>query len=140
MACALFLSVRPKYAERILQGIKTVELRRVCPAVSEGDKIVLYISSPTREVKAILIVESIICDRPEKLWREIKDKAGVTRTEFEDYFNGAKSGVAIHIRDVKELSSSISLSVLRKLWPNFMPPQNYRYVSEREFSALMNLM
>jgi predicted transcriptional regulator len=140
MAGALFLSVRPKYAERILQGIKTVELRRVRPAISKGDKIVLYISSPAREVRAILVVESVSCDRPDKLWKEVKDKAGVTRSEFEDYFNGAKLGVAIYIRDVQELSFSIDLSILRKLWPNFMPPRSYRYVSDREFSALMHFM
>jgi predicted transcriptional regulator len=137
MGGALFLSIRPKYAERILRGIKTVELRRVCPAVSEGDKIVLYISSPTKEVRAIFIVERICCDKPDRLWRDIKDKAGVTRNEFEDYFNGAKAGVAIHIKDVQELSFPITLSTLRKLWPNFRPPQSYRYVSAGQLSEIL---
>jgi predicted transcriptional regulator len=137
MGGALFLSIRPKYAERILRGIKTVELRRVCPVVSEGDIIVLYISSPTKEVRAIFIVERICCDKPDRLWREIKDKAGVTRNEFEDYFNGAKAGVAIHIKDVQELSFPITLSALRKLWPNFRPPQSYRYVSAGQLSEIL---
>lgn len=137
MVGALFLSIRPKYAKRILRGIKTVELRRVCPAVSEGDKILLYISSPTKELRAFFIVERIFCDKPDKLWRETKDKAGITRNEFENYFYGAKAGVAIHIKDVQEFSLPITLSELRKLWPNFRPPQNYRYVSAKQLSEIL---
>jgi predicted transcriptional regulator len=109
----------------------------VCPAVSVGDKIVLYISSPTKEVRAIFIVERICCDKPNRLWKEIKNKAGVTRNEFKDYFNGAKAGVAIHIKDVQELSFPIRLSVLRKLLPNFRPPQSYRYVSSGQLSKIL---
>lgn len=138
MRRALFLSIRPKYGEVILKGIKTVELRRVCPTVSGGDKIVLYISSPTREVKAISVVESICCTNPDTLWQDVKDKAGVTRKEFNNYFQGARSAVAIYIKDVQELSSPIPLKLLRHLWPNFNPPQSYRYVSEIEVSELIN--
>jgi len=136
---AIFLSVRPKHAEKILLGIKTVELRRMRPSISEGDRIVIYITSPKKEIRAISIVERIIFGKPEKLWKEAKDKAGVTRNEFEEYFNGAKAGVAIYIRNVQELSFPITLSTLRELWPNFMPPQSYRYISDREFSELLRL-
>lgn len=135
----LFLSVRPKYAERIMQGTKTVELRRACPDVSEGDKVVLYISSPTKAVMAISVVDNICCAEPNKLWRKIKDRVGVTRPEFEDYFNGAKVGVAIQIRDVQELPRPITLSTLRNLWPDFSPPQSYRYFSAKEFSQLLRI-
>lgn len=137
MRGALFLSIRPQHAERILKGIKTVELRRVCPSIAKGDKIVLYISSPAKEVRAIFIVERISCDNPDRLWNKVKDKAGVTRNEFKNYFSGAKAAVAIYIREVKELPIPITLSALRQLWPNFIPPQSYRYVSDKEFSELL---
>jgi predicted transcriptional regulator len=136
---ALFLSVLPKYADKILRGIKTVELRRMRPTISEGDKIVIYISSPTMAVRAISVVDDISYARPDRLWSEIKDKAGVTRAEFNEYFDGAKKGVAIHIKDVQVLSFPIALSSLRQLWPNFKPPQSYRYFSTGEFSELMCL-
>lgn len=137
MPGALFLSVRPKYADRILHGIKTVELRRMRPSISEGDLIIIYISSPMKEIRAISIVESISCDKPDNLWKEVKAKAGVTRSEYEDYFNGAKVGVAIYIKEVRELAFPIALSSLRKIWPNFRPPQSYRYVSEDEVSEML---
>ncbi|MHB8066399.1 MAG: ASCH domain-containing protein [Desulfobaccales bacterium] len=140
MSNALFLSVRPKYAERIINGDKTVELRRMRPSISEGDRIVIYISSPTKEIRAISVVESISCDKPEKLWQKVKHRAGVTRHEYEDYFNGAKAGVAIYIREVRALSSPIALSSLRKIWPNFKPPQSYRYVSEEEVCEILQLV
>ncbi len=140
MPGALFLSIRPKYAERIIYGNKTVELRRIRPSISEGDLIVIYMSSPTKEIRAISVVGNIFCAKPDKLWHEVKDMAGVTRNEFEDYFNGAKVGVAIYIKEVKELSFPIALSSLRKIWPNFRPPQSYRYVSEQQVSEILELI
>jgi predicted transcriptional regulator len=133
----LFLSLRPKYAEKILQGTKTVELRRARPSISEGDKVVLYVTSPTKAVKAISTVEDVHCARPDQLWRKIKDKAGITHAEFEEYFEGAQEGVAIHIKDVQELARPVTLSTLRKLWPNFSPPQSYLYFSDKQLAQLM---
>lgn len=139
MKRALLLSIRPKFADRIIKGIKTVELRRIRPSIKEGDRILIYISSPAKEVRAFFVVERIICAKPENLWNDVKDKAGITRNEFDDYFNGAKAAIAIHIKDVQELPLPINLSTLRKLWPNFIPPQSYRYVSESDFYEILQL-
>lgn len=139
MKRVLFLSVRPKYAAQILQGTKTVDLRRLYPTVSKGDKVVLYISSPTKAVQATATVESISCAEPSKLWKEVRDRAGVTRVEFDDYFSDAAKGVAIHIKNVQKLKYPIPLSTLRQLWPNFRPPQSYRYFSVEELARLRNI-
>lgn len=47
---ALFVSVKPRFAEKILAGEKSVELRRVRPSVTPGTLVIFYASSPTREV------------------------------------------------------------------------------------------
>jgi len=140
MVGALFLSVRPKYAERILHGIKTVELRRIRPSISKGDMIVIYSTSPTKEIKAISFVQNVLCTSIDQLWKKVKDKAGITRNEFDDYFKGAKAGVAIYITKVKKFSFPITLSSLRKIWPAFRPPQSYCYVSDQEVSEIFRLM
>jgi predicted transcriptional regulator len=140
MAGALFLSIQPKYTERILHGIKTVELRRIRPSISKGDMIVIYSTSPKKEIMAISFVQNVVCSGIDNLWRKVKDKAGITRNEFDNYFKGAKAGVAIYIRGVKEFSCPITLSTLRKIWPDFRPPQSYRYVSEKEVSEIYHLM
>ncbi len=139
MKQAIFLSVKPKYAERILNGGKTVELRRIRPAISKGDRIILYVSSPAKAVRAISTVDKVSSGDPSRLWREVGEEAGITRAEFYDYFERAKAAVAIHIKDVEELSKPIPLAILRELWPGFRPPQNYRYFSPDELSSLLEI-
>ena len=65
---SILMSVRPQYAEKILRGEKTVELRRVRPRVAPGDVIVMYVSSPEREVRALLQVEEVLEAHPAALW------------------------------------------------------------------------
>ena len=44
----LLLLIHSRFAERILAGSKTVELRRVRPGIEPGDRVLLYASSPVR--------------------------------------------------------------------------------------------
>src|SRR5438552_3893096 len=39
---ALLLSIRPKHAEKIFDGIKTVELRRIRPRLQRGDLVLVF--------------------------------------------------------------------------------------------------
>ena len=43
----LLLSIRPTFVERIIDGTKTAELRRVRPTVRPGQDVLIYGSSPT---------------------------------------------------------------------------------------------
>jgi predicted transcriptional regulator len=133
----LFLSIRPEHGDRILQGAKTVELRRISPLISEGDKVILYFSSPVKAVRATTIVDNVSRLELDDLWRKIKKKAGITKAEFDEYFDGLDEGVAIHIKNVYELPNSVTLSALRRLWPGFVPPQSYRYFSDKQLDRLM---
>lgn len=136
---ALFLSVRPTYARRILQGKKTVELRRVRPRISEGALLLLYVSSPVKAVQGISVVERITAAQPDALWRQVAHNVGVTRSEFDDYFEGARMAIAIHLGAVQALSPAITLSDLRGLWPGFCPPQSYQYFTRAELFALSEI-
>ena len=44
----ILISIRPQFANEILDGSKRYELRRRDGAVSAGDELVIYSSSPTR--------------------------------------------------------------------------------------------
>jgi predicted transcriptional regulator len=135
---ALFLSIAPKFAARILLRLKTVELRRVRPKVKKGDTILLYASSPEKKLYAMAVVEEVTFASPEILWSDVKNEAGITPKEFHGYFDGADIGYAIWFRDLEELPEPVELSKLRVLWPGFHPPQIYRYLSHKEFLDLMD--
>ena len=128
----LLLSVRPKYAEKILAGTKKIELRRIKPRVSEGDLLILYVSYPIKAIMGIGIVEQTVSDFPESLWKKVCDGAGISKTEFDAYYEGANLGYGIILQKVLPLENPISLNELRKLWGNFHPPQSYKYLSQQE--------
>ena len=125
---ALLLSIRPKFASQILDGSKTVELRRVRPHVRTGQRVLIYGSFPTMALLGVAEVQDVLTSRPAKMWSKVGRLAGVTREEFTEYFRGARRAVAIRLRCVRAFSRPVGLSSLRERWPWFRPPQSYCYV------------
>jgi len=132
----ILLSIRPKYAEKIFNGTKRVELRRVMPNLKEGDTIFVYVSSPVKELRGHFEVEKVVKKPIDKLWLQVKQDIGITEEEFYEYYTGVEYGFGIYLRAPASIRSPISLDRLRKLWKNFHPPQNYRYISKLEFEIM----
>ena len=130
----LFISIKPRYAAMIFSGKKTVELRRTEPRVGKGDKMIVYVSSPTKEVTGVCTVTEIEKDSPAKLWHRIRDKAGVTKEEFDDYFDGACQAVAIHVHKPKMFGNPVCLVTLRQDF-SIQPPQSFRYVETVDWAG-----
>jgi predicted transcriptional regulator len=124
----LFLSVRPRYAERILEGTKTVELRRVRPTASQGQRVLIYSSSPTMAVLATTTVERIDWGSVDEVWRRVRRSAGLSRHDYLDYFRGAERASAIWLGSVMAFETPVALRELRERWPWFRPPQSYCFV------------
>ena len=124
----LLLSIRPPFVERILEGTKTAELRRVRPTARTGQDVLIYGSSPTMALLASAVVQAVDTASPSTLWRSVRDAAGVSREEYLAYFAGAPIASAIWLGQVAAFEQPISLKLLRERWPWFRPPQSYCYV------------
>lgn len=135
----LLISIHPKYAAKIFEGTKTVELRRAFPSARPINMIVVYVTTPVKAVAGVIRVERVVAHSPRGLWTIVKDKAGVTRQEFSEYYSGTDIGYGIFIKDVVELARPIPLSALRDCWGNFQPPQSYRYLSQAQLTEVMGL-
>jgi predicted transcriptional regulator len=133
----LLLSVKPEHASKIFAGSKTVELRRIRPKLNEGDLIVVYVSSPKKEIQGAFEVGKIIAGSPAGLWKKVKERSGLTWNEFSAYFADAEIGYALEIRTTWIYKAPIKLHCLRKLWEDFSPPQSYRYITNAEHDALL---
>ena len=59
----LIISVKPRFADPILTGEKTYELRRIKPNIKKDDRILLYVTAPRKE----LIEEECEKDNPNGL-------------------------------------------------------------------------
>jgi predicted transcriptional regulator len=126
---ALFLSVRPRFAQLILSGKKSVELRRVRPNVQAGDLILLYASSPIRELLGVCTVAGVEVAPAHALWKKHGGQTGVRRAEFDSYFAGCVRAVAISLADVQRVTKPRTLEELRDRLPGFVPPQSFSYIS-----------
>jgi predicted transcriptional regulator len=132
---ALLISLRPRFAELLLQGTKTVELRRVQPAVSRGTLVLLYASSPTRALVGTGVVADVQAADHEDIWRRHGMQTGISRDEYDEYFAGAAAAVAITLHDVQRLSNPLPLSQLRKGRGWFRPPQSFRYLDAQQTAS-----
>jgi predicted transcriptional regulator len=133
MSRNVLLSVRPKYANKIFKRTKTVELRRVRPKrLEKGDLVLLYVTSPVKALMGAFKVDKIIEKPLKDLWRIVQKKAGITRQEFDNYYEGVSIGVGIffNVQDVQQLDNPIALDILKA--QSFQPPQGFRYCQTNE--------
>lgn len=126
----LLLSIKPRFAEQIFDGSKTIELRRVAPKVDFNDKVIVYVSSPVKAIWGAFSVHTIESMPPLELWDKYREEAGVTMEEFRDYFEGSETAYGIVLFNVQKFAKPIPLESLRKSHPGFHPPQLYRYLRD----------
>ncbi|MEY2496156.1 MAG: hypothetical protein QOJ45_2648 [Verrucomicrobiota bacterium] len=129
----LLISVRPKFAEMIFDGSKTVELRRVRPRVGKGGVAIVYVSSPIKQLQGAFEIAKVVSASPSVLWNRYGAKAGITRKEFFEYFAGKILGHALVIKRAWKLAVSTCLSCLKRTQRGFHPPQSFHYVRRNLF-------
>lgn len=134
---ALFLSLRPRYADLLLDGRKTVELRRVRPAAAVGSIVLLYASSPTMTLVGRATIGQIYVASLNEIWHRHGSKTGISRDEYDLYFAGIDRAVAIELQGIRRLERPRHLDDLRRRLGGFRPPQSYRYLDSRELAALI---
>lgn len=135
----LLMSIRPSYIQKILEGTKTIELRRTRPKLRQGDLIVFYASSPQKAIRAAATVKTIIEGTPEDVWANNSDKIGVDKSAYDDYFEGSAKAFGIVLETVWAYVKPVGINEMRELFESFMPPQSFRYLSKEE-SKVVSLL
>lgn len=134
----LFVSIKPRFADKIFAGEKSVELRRVRPSVAApGTLVVFYASSPACEVVGTARIETIEVDTPTAIWNRHSNAVGLRRSEFRSYFKDARDAVGIVLEEVKALPKSVPLADLRERIADFEPPQSFRYIDAEQTAAVI---
>ncbi|WP_457612313.1 hypothetical protein [Methanocaldococcus sp.] len=127
---SVLLSIKPKYFERIIKGIKKYEFRKRI-FNSNVKKVYLYVSKGNSlysgKIAGFFYRGKILMDDPFKLWDKVKDLSGLTEKEFFDYFKNSKLGYAIEIRDFKLFNNPIDPKAIEE---NFKPPQDFCYLDK----------
>ena len=116
------ISIRPNFADAILDGTKTVELRRRIPPIAVGTRLWIYATRPTAAIVGSAIVSAILRDTPDVIWKRVSNKTALERGEFDHYFDGTNVAIGIKHCTVKRVNH-IGIERLRKWRSGFHPPQ-----------------
>lgn len=130
----IWLSIHPRWITEILQGAKTVELRRRSPTLEWGASAVLYSTSPECAVVATATVERVDKLELAELWLRYSLGATIPRTDFDAYFKGCETGVALTLGEVAPLGRAVGLRELRAVGES--PAQGWRYIDDAAIARL----
>ncbi len=132
MVSGVLMSIRPRHADAIFAGTKTVELRRRRPSFGVGTRVLVYSSAPLQRLCGSFGVGGVLEDSPDALWRQVGERAGVEREAFDAYFAGCEAAFAIEVLDPTRLAPT-PLSI--------RPPQSYLFLrsGEPRHRALLQL-
>jgi predicted transcriptional regulator len=135
----LLISVKPRFAEAILDGSKTIELRRTRPRIEMPTEALIYASSPERALVGTCQVTEVIAYTPRGLWQRCGGLTAVTFTEFKAYFDGCAVAYGLRLTEPTRLTNVVPLPALRSTMAGFQPPQSFRYLSQATSDEVLAL-
>jgi predicted transcriptional regulator len=83
------------------------------------------------------VVERVCQADPESLWSEFQLAVGITRTAFDEYFEGCARGCAVVLREISPVYPAMKLAHLRKEFDGFHPPQFFKRLRWDHIKALV---
>ncbi|MGX7150067.1 ASCH domain-containing protein [Enterococcus ureasiticus] len=121
--CTILLSIHPEFVEKIMNGEKKFEFRKVITK-KKPNKIIIYSTSPICKIIGEAEVEDILVDDPELVWNETKNFSGVNKEFYIEYFNDKEIAVAYKLKNVVKYEEPIML----KDYGVKSAPQSFVYV------------
>ncbi|MCM0590870.1 MAG: hypothetical protein HEQ35_18130 [Gloeotrichia echinulata IR180] len=116
------LSIKRIYAERIISGIKTIELRKRPIGMELGDLILLYETAPDAVIRGGFIADKTISLPVSKMWEQYHSVMGVEKEFYDRYFDNCEFAYGTLI--YRNFSfSDLPLKEIYKLCSGFTPPQ-----------------
>ena len=124
---SVVLSINPEYANKILSGQKTVELRRRFPLLwPEKVTAYIYATSPVKAMIGAAQILDVLKLPLEDIWSQYQNEASIQLAHFENYFSGLTEGYALILGDPQSLGKPFRLKDLQTEL-DFCPPQSFLY-------------
>ncbi|MFZ3558472.1 ASCH domain-containing protein [Streptomyces sp. BH055] len=124
---AMLLSVHPRFASAILDGSKTVEVRRQRVAAPPGTHVLLYATAPTMALVGAARIAAVRVASPREIWSAHHAQTGISRSEYDSYMSGAVQASGLTLEAPVTFEEPVPLQALRTAG-TFHPPQSYRYL------------
>ena len=104
----ILLPIKPRYVDKIFEGIKRFEFRRVC-CKKEPDKIIIYSTAPIKKVVGEVEIIETLQDKPNEIWSITSGYAGISRGEFDMYFKDKNIATAYRLGKTQRYMPAKSL-------------------------------
>lgn len=123
----LLLSIHSGYAIQIVNGQKTIELRRRFPLFKKEDKkkIFIYACSPISKIIGECNLQVVKKVPLKQLWKISSNLAMIDKTSFDEYFKDRDFGFALYLENPVKYNQPV---LLTSVLGNKHPPQSYRYM------------
>lgn len=120
------MSIKPQYADRILNGTKKFEFRKMIPKrIDEIDKVFIYSSFPIQRVIGYFTVKKVYKMDPLELWLHTWKQAGIGINDFQQYFQDKEFGYAIEIDKVIAYQKPL---FFKEIDATGKVPQSFKYI------------
>lgn len=121
----VLLSIKPEFAEKILNGTKKFEFRKGIFKNNNITTVVIYATMPVGKVVGQFSIDEILANDPESLWVKTKKYAGISKNFFDSYYSGRETAYAIKVGEVERFAVPLPLS---SLGDGIKAPQSFLYL------------
>lgn len=122
----VIMSIKPQYADKILNGTKKFEFRKRVPKrINEIDKVFIYSSFPIQMVIGHFTVKKVYKMNPLELWLHTWKQAGIGINDFQKYFQDKEFGYAIEIDEVIAYQKPL---LFKDIDATGKVPQSFKYI------------
>ena len=126
LSSGVLFSIQPEFAEKIMRGTKTIEVRRRFSRVWLGQRAVVYASAPIQALMGQADIKAIHTGKPERIWAQFKSQIGCEEAYYQQYVAGCSEIFAIELTNVNPFIQPIFRGAIAQ-YTNMAitPPQSY---------------
>ena len=137
----LLLSVKPDHAEKIMDGKKTIEIRRRFAAKWSRERVAIYSTSPVKALIGEATIQAVTNGSPKEIWERYGTRICCSHSEFLSYAEDCADLYALELSDAVPYMERIPLieaeSLIRE---SLAPPQSYCEVNaDRPWAKALSL-
>lgn len=128
----ILLSINPKYTIEIINGTKKFEFRKKL-ASKKVRKIVIYETSPSKQIIGEAQVIETIAMKPLELWNLSMTNAGISKKDFLDYFKKCDIAYAYVLGEVTKYENPVTLETIGLK----QGPQSFIYLEKEQYELVL---
>ena len=126
---SILISVRPRFAHALLDGTKTIEVRKRFPLNLGACLLFVYSSTPEKALIGTVRLHSVTTIAQGRLWVEHGPSLGIDEISLDTYLAKTSLATLLHVRDADPWAQAVPLAVLRAEF-GLAPPQSWRYIDD----------